>query len=71
MKLLGIVLAVLGVVALLYGGIGYNRQRTVLQMGSMTASVTEHKTLPIAPIAGVIALIGGVALYAAGVKQRS
>ena len=62
MKLLGIALVILGVVALIYGGIGYNRQTTVLDVGGIKATATEHKTIPIAPIVGVISLIGGVAL---------
>lgn len=62
MKLLGIALVILGVVALIYGGIGYNSQTTVLDVGGIKATATEHKTIPIAPIVGVISLIGGVAL---------
>ena len=62
MKLLGIALVILGVIALIYGGIGYNRQTTVLEVGGIKATATEHKTIPIAPIVGVISLIGGVAL---------
>ena len=42
MKTLGIVLVALGVLALVYGGIDYNRNRTVLQMGSMSVTATEH-----------------------------
>ena len=62
MKLLGIALVILGVVALIYGGIGYNSQTTVLEVGGIKATATEHKTIPIAPVVGVISLIGGVAL---------
>ena len=69
MKILGIALALLGIVALVYGGIGYDRQRTVFEMGSMRATVTEHQTMPIAPILGVISLIGGVLLLV-GTKRR-
>ena len=62
MKLLGIALVILGVVALIYGGIGYDRQKTVLDVGGIKATATEHKSIPIAPIVGVALLIGGVAL---------
>jgi uncharacterized membrane protein YidH (DUF202 family) len=65
MRLLGIVLVVLGIVALVYGGIGYNKQTTILDVGGIKATATEHKQLPIAPIVGVIAIIGGVALMMA------
>jgi len=64
-RLLGIVLVVLGIVALIYGGIGYNKQTTILDVGGIKATATEHKQLPIAPIVGVIAIVGGVALMMA------
>jgi len=56
------VLVALGVIALIYGGIGYNKNTTVLDLGGIKATATEHKTLPIAPVVGVALLIGGVAL---------
>lgn len=62
MRLLGIALVILGVVAVIYGGFGYNKQTTILDVGGIKATATEHKTIPIAPIVGVIAVIGGVAL---------
>lgn len=62
MKSIGVALVILGIVAVVYGGIGYNRQRTVLDVGGIKATVTEHKTFPITPVVGVIALIGGVAI---------
>jgi len=62
MRLLGIGLVVVGIVALIYGGIGYNKQTTIIDVGGIKATATEHKQLPIAPIVGVIAIIGGVAL---------
>lgn len=62
MKILGLALVVLGVVTLVYGGISYNKQTTILDMGGLKATATEHKTIPIAPVVGAIALIGGLAL---------
>ncbi|HLQ67559.1 MAG TPA: hypothetical protein VK123_10055 [Candidatus Limnocylindrales bacterium] len=62
MRLLGFALVALGIIALVYGGIGYNKQTTILDVGGIKATATEHKQIPIAPIAGVIAIVGGVAL---------
>jgi uncharacterized membrane protein YidH (DUF202 family) len=62
MKTLGFLLVVLGILALVYGGVSYNRQKTVLNVGPFTANVTEQKNIPLSPIAGAIALIGGIAL---------
>jgi hypothetical protein len=62
MKPLGIALMAIGLIALIYGGIGYNKETTVLDLGGIKATATEHKSLPIAPVVGVVLLIGGVAL---------
>ena len=62
MKILGFLLVVFGVLALVYGGISYNRQRTVIDVGSFKATATEQKNVPLSPIVGGIALLGGVLL---------
>lgn len=70
MKLIGVVLVILGIVALVFGGIGYNRRTTILEVGGIKATATEHKTLPITPVAGAIALVGGVALLVVPRSRR-
>ena len=70
MKTVGIVLVVLGVLALVYGGFTYNKNRTVLEVGSMSVTATEHKSIQVPAVVGVVALIGGVALLVVG-KRRS
>ena len=62
MKILGFLLVVLGVLALVYGGISYNRQRTVIDVGAFKATATEQKNVPLSPIVGGIALVGGIIL---------
>lgn len=62
MKLVGFVLVVLGVLALVYGGISYNRERTVLDVGPFKATATEQKNIPLSPIVGGVALLGGIIL---------
>ena len=71
MKLIGVVLVILGIVALVFGGIGYNRRTTILEVGGIKATATEHKTLPITPVAGAIALVGGVALLVVPRSRRT
>ena len=60
--MLGIVLVVLGVIALVYGGIAYSKDRTVLEIGSLEVTASERKSFPIPAVVGAAVLIGGVAL---------
>lgn len=65
----GIVLIVLGIIGLVYQGIGYTKRKDVLDVGPIHATKDTHETLPIPPIVGGIALIGGIALVVAGAKS--
>lgn len=62
MKILGFMLVVVGFLALVYGGISYSRQRTVLDVGPFKATATEQKNVPFSPIVGGIVLLGGILL---------
>jgi drug/metabolite transporter (DMT)-like permease len=62
MKPLGVILIVLGVLALVYQGFGYTTQKKVLDMGPIQATKQEHHTVPLPPILGALALIGGVVI---------
>jgi hypothetical protein len=62
MKIVGYFLVVFGALALIYGGISYNRERTVLDLGSIKATATEQKNVPVSPIVGGIAVLSGALL---------
>jgi drug/metabolite transporter (DMT)-like permease len=68
-KTLGIVLIVLGLFGLAWGGITYTTRETVVDIGPIHATRDKTHTIPLPPIAGAVALIGGVVLLAAGSKQ--
>jgi hypothetical protein len=70
MRIVGIVLIVLGVVALAYGGISYTRKEKVLDIGPIEATTETRETIPLPPILGGLALAGGVALLIAGSRKR-
>ena len=62
MALAGIALIVLGVAALIYGGISYTSRETVIDIGPIHATADRQRTLPLPPIAGVLAVGAGVFL---------
>jgi hypothetical protein len=65
MKALGIILLVVGVLSLVYQGFTYTTQKKVLDVGPIQATKEEHHTVPIPPILGALALIGGVVVLIA------
>ena len=69
--MVGILLVVLGVLALAYQGINYNRQETVVNMGPMHVTTETHERIPLPPILGGLALAGGVVLLVVGAKQKA
>jgi hypothetical protein len=69
MKIIAIVLIVLGAISLAYGGINYTSREKVLDIGPIEATAEKHKTLPLPPIFGGIALLAGVGLLFLGPKR--
>ena len=70
MKLIGVVLIVLGVVALALGGIRYTKREKVLDIGPIQATTERRETIPLSPIAGIAAGPGGLALVVGGSRKR-
>ena len=67
--LMGIVLIVLGVIALTYHGITYTTREKVLRIGSLEATQEVKKTIPLPPLLGGVALAGGIVLVIIGAKE--
>ncbi|HUU04443.1 MAG TPA: DUF3185 domain-containing protein [Patescibacteria group bacterium] len=70
MKLAGIVLVILGVLALAYQGIRYTTREKLVDIGPLQVTTTEKKTIPLPPIVGGVALIAGIALILAERKKK-
>jgi hypothetical protein len=62
MKVLGGALVVLGLVALLYGGVSWTRKDKVLDAGPIQITADKKESIPISPIAGGLMLVAGVVL---------
>ncbi len=69
MKVVGIVLIVLGVLALVYQGITYTTREKVIELGPLKAEVEKEKTIPLPPVLGVAAIAGGVVLLLVGARR--
>jgi uncharacterized membrane protein len=66
--LIGILLIVLGIVSLAYQGFTYTTRKDVADIGPLHATKSEKHTVPLPPILGGIALVGGISLLVVGSK---
>jgi uncharacterized membrane protein YidH (DUF202 family) len=63
--LIGILLIVLGIGALAYQGFSYKITEKILDIGPIEATAETTKTIPVPPILGVLAVIGGAVIVIA------
>ena len=68
-KTLGMILIVLGLLGLAWGGFTYTTREKVVDIGPIHATREKTHNLPVPPIAGAVALIGGVILLVAGKRE--
>lgn len=69
MKLLGVILIALGLVALAYQGFSYTTDEKVVDLGPLEVTAEKEKTIPLPPVLGGLALAGGVVLVVAAGKR--
>lgn len=67
--IVGIALIVLGVVAFAYQGITYTTREKAIDIGPIEVTTESKKTIPLPPVVGGIALVGGIVLLALGSKK--
>ena len=67
--ILGIALIILGVVAFAYQGITYTTQEKVIDLGPLHVTSEKQETIPLTPIVGGLALIGGIVLLIGGARR--
>jgi len=70
MKVLGIILIVVGLIGLLWGGITWTDRETVLDVGPIEVTTEDRDRLPLPPVAGGICVAVGAALLIAGSRRR-
>jgi uncharacterized membrane protein YidH (DUF202 family) len=71
MKLAGILLIILGVAALIYGSVSFTTQKKAVDVGPLQINKTEHHSVSLPPILGIVAIAGGGLLTYFGAKQGS
>jgi hypothetical protein len=69
LAIVGIVLIILGIVALAYQGITYTTREKVVDLGPLKATVEKEKTIPLPPVLGGLAIAAGVFLVWVGARR--
>jgi len=64
--IVGIILIIIGVIALALGGISYTKREKVIDAGPLQVSADREKTIPLPPVLGGICLVGGIVLVIVG-----
>ena len=59
----------LGLIGLVWGGFTYTTREKVIDIGPIQATRDQTKTVPLPPVAGALALIGGIALLVLSTKK--
>ena len=67
--IVGIILIIIGVIALTLGGISYTRREKVIDAGPLQVSADKEKTIPLPPVLGGICLVGGIILVVVGTRK--
>lgn len=70
MKIAALVLIVLGVLALAYGGFSYTKEKKVVDLGPLQATTKTRETIPLPPVLGVAAIAGGIAMLVVSARKR-
>ena len=67
--LIAIILIAIGIVAFAYQGITYTTREKVVDLGPIQMTAEKTKTLPLPPLVGAVALVGGIVLLVIGNKK--
>jgi hypothetical protein len=67
--LIGIILIVVAIAAFAYQGISLTTREQVVDLGPVHMTADKTRTLPLSPIVGAVALVGGIVLLVMGSKK--
>jgi hypothetical protein len=65
----GVLLIALGVISLVFGGVVFQHEEKIVDIGPIEATKTEKKRLPLPPLLGGLALASGVVLVVVGARK--
>jgi uncharacterized membrane protein YidH (DUF202 family) len=70
-RLIGIILVIIGIVALTMGRISWTREKKVLDAGPVEVTTQQHEAIQLPRVLGIISLVGGIVLLAIPERRRA
>jgi drug/metabolite transporter (DMT)-like permease len=70
-RIVGLVLIVVGIVALVWGGVFWTDSDTLVDAGPLEITTQERDGVALPPVLGIIALIGGIVLMVVPDRRRA
>ncbi len=70
MKMLGIVLIVVGLIGVIYGGLTWTTEDKVVDLGPIQVNKDKTHSLPVPPIAGGLCVVAGAVLVVMSGRSR-
>jgi drug/metabolite transporter (DMT)-like permease len=67
--IVGILLIIVGIAGLAFGGFSYTHREKVLDVGPIEAHADKKESLPVSPLLGALAIVGGVVLLASSARR--
>jgi hypothetical protein len=67
---IGIVLIIVGIVALVWGGVFWTERDTIVDAGPLEIQTEDREGFAMPPVLGIIALVGGIVLVAIPDRRR-
>ena len=69
-RILGVILIVVGLVGLLFGGVFWTSEKTIVDLGPIEAKAQERDGFAISPVVGGVILVAGVVLLVVPGRRR-
>ena len=67
--IVGILLIIVGIAGLAFGGFSFTHKEKVLDVGPIEAHADKKESLPVPPLLGALAIVGGIVLLPSGARR--
>jgi hypothetical protein len=69
-RIIGLVLVIVGIVALVWGGVFWTDRDTVVDAGPLEVQTEETEGFALPPVLGILAIVGGAVLMLVPDRRR-